>query len=104
MTIAVVGAGPAGMIVASLLAHRGQTVTLIDEQSMAGGHLTYDKYNSGLIDADSDSWLEELRSALEVSGANVLTTAIAWAAFRAGAGVELAVNHAGHERRFTPIS
>ena len=33
MNVAVIGAGPAGMIAAALLARRGQSVTLIDEQT-----------------------------------------------------------------------
>ncbi len=98
MNVAVIGAGPAGMIAAGMLARRGQSVTLIDEQTGSGGHLRYDRYPVGSDRHDSDSWLTELRGAVDSSNAVVLLSAIVWAAFRVGDGFELAVNHAGAER------
>ena len=78
MSVAVVGAGPAGIIAAALLAARGETVTLIDEGLAPGGHLTYDRYPVGQDGHDSDGWLAELRSALDAAGATILRPAIAW--------------------------
>jgi thioredoxin reductase len=97
MSVAVVGAGPAGMIAAALLAARGETVTLIDEQAAPGGHLAYDRYQVGTDGRHSGDWLSELRSAPDSAGVTALLPAIAWAAFRKGDGFELAVNHAGAE-------
>ena len=97
MTIAIVGAGPAGLISATLLAARGVDITLIDENPAAGGHLTYDKYEIGAGEAVSIGWLAELQSLLETSGTVFLESAIAWAAFPADGGFELAINHAGVE-------
>jgi thioredoxin reductase len=85
------------MIAATLLAARGETVVLIDEQTAPGGHLAYDRYPVGTEAHDSDGWLAELQSALDSAGGTVLLSAIAWAAFRKGDGFELAVNHAGAE-------
>jgi sarcosine oxidase subunit alpha len=101
MNIAVVGAGPAGMIVATLLALRGETVSLIDEQSGPGGHLTYDAYAVPGSETQTGEWLAELRSALAASNVKVLCSAVAWAAFRIGDQIELAVNHAGGEQSLT---
>jgi thioredoxin reductase len=98
MTIAIVGAGPAGVIAATLLAVRGEDVTLIDENPAAGGHLRYDRYESGVGKAGSIDWLTELQSALESSGAEFLESAIAWATFPADGGFELAINHSGVEQ------
>jgi pyridine nucleotide-disulfide oxidoreductase len=98
MSIAVIGAGPAGLIATALLAKRGESVTLIDEQAEAGGHLRYDRYPVGSDRHQSDSWLTELGSAVYSSGATMLQSAIIWAAFRVGNGFELAVNHAGAEQ------
>jgi len=98
MNVAVIGAGPAGMIAAALLTRRGHSVTLIDEQTESGGHLRYDRYPVGSDRHESDSWLTELRGAVDSSSAVVLQSAIVWAAFRVGDGFELAVNHAGAER------
>jgi NADPH-dependent 2,4-dienoyl-CoA reductase/sulfur reductase-like enzyme len=98
MSVAIVGAGPAGLIAAALLARRGETVTLIDEQTAFGGHLTYDRYPVGMDGHDSDGWLAELRSAMDSASMTTLPLAIAWAAFRNGEGFELGVNHAGVEK------
>jgi sarcosine oxidase subunit alpha len=98
MNIAVIGAGPAGLIAAALLAGRGESVTLIDEQAEIGGHLRYDRYSVGSDKHDSDSWRSELGRAVDSSGATVLQSAIAWAAFTVGDHFELAVNHAGAEQ------
>jgi 2-polyprenyl-6-methoxyphenol hydroxylase-like FAD-dependent oxidoreductase len=98
VNIAVIGAGPAGLIAAALLSKRGESVTLIDERAEAGGHLRYDRYPVGSDRHKSDSWLSELGSALDLSGATVLQSAIVWAAFRVGNHFELAVNHAGAEQ------
>jgi sarcosine oxidase subunit alpha len=86
------------MIAATLLADRGGTVTLIDEQSAFGGHLTHDRYTVGMDGHDSDSWLAEMRSALDSASVTSLPLAIAWAAFRNGDGFALGVNHAGAEK------
>ena len=98
MTTAVVGAGPAGVIAATLLAIRGEDVTLIDENPVAGGHLTYDKYDTVDYKTGSTIWLTELRSALDKSGAAFLASAIVWAAFPANGAVDLAINLAGVEQ------
>lgn len=99
MRVAVVGAGPAGLIVATLLAQRGESVTLIDEHFAVGGHLTYDQYETGVQGGDSGAWLTELRAALTASPVKLLRSAVAWAAFRSEAGMELAVNRSGSEER-----
>jgi len=98
MNIAVIGAGPAGLIATALLSKRGASVTLLDERADAGGHLRYDRYPVGSDRHESDSWLTELRSTVDASGATVLQSAIVWAAFRVGDRFELAVNHAGAEQ------
>ena len=96
MSVAVVGGGPAGLLTASLMAARGESVTLIDEGINLGGHLTYDSYQVG--GGESPAWLDELQSAVAASDVTVLAPAIAWAAFRIGDGFELAVNIANQER------
>ena len=45
--IAVIGAGPAGMACASVLAERGHAVTLIDQRSEIGGQFNYAKQIPG---------------------------------------------------------
>jgi methylglutamate dehydrogenase subunit C len=98
MSVGVVGAGPAGLITAILLAQRGESVTLIDEHSEAGGHLTYDHYQTRIGQSDSAAWLAELTAALDHSTVTFLNSTIAWAAFRTDAGIELTMNCAGREQ------
>lgn len=91
MTIAVVGAGPAGLLASILFADQGYNDTLFDEHSESGGHLTFDRYL--LSDGQSsDAWLEELRSSQVSSSVSVERAAIVWAAYRTSTGYELAVH------------
>lgn len=95
MTIAIVGAGPAGMLAAILLARAGESVRLFDEQSTLGGHLTYDQYGVPDSSATSTAVLNELGTALVQSGATLSLESVVWAAFRTDTGIELAINQKG---------
>ena len=93
MSIAVVGAGPAGSVAAVLLAQSGESVTLIDENQTSGGCLTYDRSIPGTA-----TWMAELQSAVMISGAGWMSNTVAWAAFRRDGRLELALSDGVRER------
>jgi NADPH-dependent 2,4-dienoyl-CoA reductase/sulfur reductase-like enzyme len=96
MSIGIVGAGPAGMLLASLVAARGLGVILIDEQAEPGGHLRYDDYEIG-EEVSTAAWLAELRGSVVATGVETLTSTVAWGAFRSDGGIELALGSGGRE-------
>lgn len=95
MTVAVVGAGPSGMLAAILLAQRGQEVHLLDEQFAAGGHLTYDQYDLPGTQGSSSGLLRELESSLRRVSVVTCLNSVAWGAFRTSSAIELLVSGDG---------
>jgi thioredoxin reductase len=89
VTVAIAGAGPAGITVALTLAASGIPVTLIDEWSTVGGSLRY----ANLADRNGDA--ADLIAQVTNSSVHMLTDSVVWAAFRHEAGFELSLNRHG---------
>ena len=100
MTVGIVGSGPAGSLAAVLLAQRGVTVSLFDEQAETGGHLIYDDYPLA-DDVLASSWKLEIDQALKSSNVDHRCSTVVWAAYQRDGVHELALNHQGTQDTFT---
>jgi NADPH-dependent 2,4-dienoyl-CoA reductase/sulfur reductase-like enzyme len=92
MSTIIVGGGPAGMVCAAGLIAAGQTVTLVDEQPVLGGHLRYDPYDPSNPATPDNEWTSELADSTRESEVTVCTSTIAWAAYRTSTGFEVALS------------
>ena len=75
----VVGAGPAGLAVASAAARSGRTVFLIDDHAEIGGQLVH---RGGAIEGgDWPDWARSVARAIEASGGRVMTRTTAYGVY-----------------------
>ena len=103
--VAVIGAGPAGLVAATELAILGIPVVVIDEQAAPGGQIYRAITSTPLADESrrdilgDDYWHgAHLVSAFRCSGAHYAPRAMVWAVTRQHDGFELALSTAGAAR------